>query len=138
MADTPEPDYAPGTPFVRERLDIKPIAATIDGRSYTQFIAFFNQPGGPEIVGMCDVQHVDRPCAAIRRLFVKPEYRRQGIGNILMYLCVGHAEASKCKTVALNLVAQNRELLPFYERLQFFVAWEDDDGDLILARRLDA
>lgn len=114
-------------------INFLPLETTIDGRTETQIVAVEK---GAHLIGVVKVQFKERTSAAVRQLFVDPEYRKRGVGSELMRLCIHAAVSEKCQTIALTLAAQNRGAWPFYEKLGFIVAFEHDDGDLILAKPL--
>lgn len=110
-----------------------PLETTIDGRTETQIVAVQECA---HLVGVVKVQFKERTSAAVRQLFVDPEYRKLGIGSEMMRLCIHAAMSAGCQTIALNLAATNRGTFPFYEKLGFVATFEHDDGDMILAKML--
>lgn len=72
--------------------------------------------------------------ASIRQLFVAAHCRRKGVGTALMQRCIDEAVSSKCTVINLCVAHNNIGVIPFYERLGFFLV--ADAGDFWMAKRL--
>jgi GNAT superfamily N-acetyltransferase len=102
-------------------MKISTIDVEIDGSAYTQLFATSND----FVLGVADVQHIDKQTASVRRLFVDPRVRRQGVGHGLLARCEKIASQSSCSTIALQVDAENvPNVLPFYEKHGYFIAWQ--------------
>ena len=74
------------------------------------------------------------PIASIRQLFVAAAFRRQGVGSALILRCIREARSANCTVVNLCVAHSNIAVMPFYEKLGFFLV--ADAGDFWMAKRL--
>jgi GNAT superfamily N-acetyltransferase len=74
-----------------------------------------------------------RVTAGIRQVFVDEGWRGKGIGTLMMRQAAIIAEAAGCRSVALTVAPDKRDLIPFYEACGYFPAFEYDDGEVALA-----
>jgi aminoglycoside 6'-N-acetyltransferase len=76
--------------------------------------------GGP--VGTARVEFGERPyfrIADIRRVYVQPAWRRQGIATELMRVAEETARQGGAKEVRLTVIAENAAAIAFYRRLGY-------------------
>jgi ribosomal protein S18 acetylase RimI-like enzyme len=52
-------------------------------------------------------------------LFIKPGYRKRGIGRMLMQRLAEIAEERKCARIELDVEAKNKEAFAFYNKFGF-------------------
>ena len=77
-----------------------------------------------------------RRSATVRQLYVVPEARGRGLGKRLVEECCTVAAVNGCETLALQIARANAAVTRFYSKIGFFVAYQYDDGDLMLCRIL--
>lgn len=63
--------------------------------------------------------HVNGFECMVRELYVRPEYRRQGVGSSLLAAVEGAARAHSCKRVSLATNWQNDDQRLFYEAVNY-------------------
>ena len=84
------------------------------------FIAELEEPVG---FAVCDTNwfsSFERSCVGeIHELFVHPNYRRRGIGSILVEKAIEYAKSKKRKIAGLWVGVENYNAKKFYERLGF-------------------
>ena len=71
------------------------------------------------------------PCAELTELYVEPEYRRQGIGRLLVARAERLAQEAGADEMFLLAGLDNQEALAFYHALGY------EDDDLALRKRFD-
>lgn len=96
---------------------------------------------GNEVVGTCSLRHIGKVCADIARLYIVPARRGRGLGSGFLDQCTLTARASGCKSLGFEVDAQRDrekqlELVNWYIRRGFIVAYEHPDGSLIMAKSL--
>lgn len=84
------------------------------------------------MVGCVQMDEVNTPSANIFRLYVAPNARYKGVGSQLIRECLSLARENNCKSAALTIAKNNREVIPFYEKLGFIFAMEWPDSGLQL------
>ena len=62
-----------------------------------------------------------RACRAEDRAAVDPSFRRRGIGAALVRHALGELKARGCPKVNLQVLAENAEVIKFYQSLGFTV-----------------
>jgi len=121
------------------KTDILSLPVLVDDINQTLFFAitvpppFVTPRQMPRAVG-----HVafcaSGPIASIRQLFVAADCRRKSVGTALMHRCIDEAVSAKCTVINLCVAHNNIAVIPFYERLGFFLV--ADNGDFWMAKRL--
>lgn len=104
--------------------EIISLEVLVDGVNETQFLAMHEG----QCVGRVGVKAEDLLVASVRQLFVKEEFRGQGLGKELMARCIVLAEECECWAINLSVARDNRKVVPFYRKLGFHVcvAFEDE------------
>jgi GNAT superfamily N-acetyltransferase len=105
----------------------------IDGANEAKFFAIVEGV----CVGCVGLELNGRRSISFRQLFVAEKYRRLGIGRELVRLCEQRAKSAGCETLGAIVAAGNYSVLPFYQRQGFIVAYEYDDGDLLIVKELE-
>jgi len=79
-----------------------------------------------EIVGFIYFVHslrmffeVSKQVALISDMYVKPEFRRRGIGSLLLEKCFEHLRKLDIKHVMLSVLSENLAAVKFYEKTWF-------------------
>lgn len=75
--------------------------------------------GEKQVAGCVMVQPVDEGVTEVRRLYVRPALRRQGIGRALMQAAIDTARAAGHHTLRLETLEAMSEALALYRRLGF-------------------
>ena len=57
--------------------------------------------------------------ALISDMYVKPEFRRRGIGSLLLEKCFEHLRKLDIKHVMLSVLSENLAAVKFYEKTWF-------------------
>lgn len=94
----------------------------------------FVAEAGGEVIGTARVELAERPyfrIADIRRVYVRPEWRRRGVATALMTAAEDAAGAGGAREVRLSVVAENSTALAFYARRGF------DHFAIRLRKRID-
>ena len=86
-----------------------------------------------EIVGMIGVQHLGEECAEIRRLRVRPSFRRSGIGSLLMGSAMAFCKQHGILKVILDVRIERAPAIALFEKFGFSHAKtrEIDDRKLL-------
>jgi GNAT superfamily N-acetyltransferase len=104
----------------------------IDGANEVKFVALVQGV----LVGCVGLELNGRRSVSFRQLFVAEKWRRMGIGRELVKLCEQRAKSAGCETLGAAVAAGNYDVLPFYQSQGFIVAYEYDDGDLLIVKEL--
>lgn len=75
-------------------------------------------PGG-QVVAMIGVQHHDAGVGEIRRLRVKPEYRRRGIGKALVETAIRFCREQNYLKVCLDTFMEHEAAIQLFEKFGF-------------------
>lgn len=78
--------------------DLDDISGVYGGQRNTFFVVDDNG----EILGTVGIKEDDKDTALLRRLFVKPDYRRKGLGKILLEKALDFAKYKKYKAVVFR------------------------------------
>jgi ribosomal protein S18 acetylase RimI-like enzyme len=102
-------------------LDIDDIehAYPADGRSGFWIAESRDCADHDGIVGMIGVQQHEPGVAEIRRLRVRPELRRRGVGSKLLELAVRHCVDSGCVKVTLDTHIDRGPAIKLFEKFRF-------------------
>ncbi len=97
---------------------------------------------GNEVVGYIDYQVGRRGVGQITGIYVKPEHRRKGIGEILIEKAIDQFLLGDCHKARLKVFAYNQGAISFYSRCNFVQEGHlrKDEGKrdaLIMSRFLD-
>lgn len=82
----------------------------------------FVAEAGGVVIGTARVELAERPyfrIADIRRVYVRPEWRRRGVASALMAAAEDAARAGGAREVRLSVVAENSSALDFYAKRGF-------------------
>ena len=101
----------------------------VDGVCETMFTAVADTAAVGH-VGFCESNGI----ASVRQLYVSVHFRHKGVGTALMQRCIDEAVSAKCSVINLCVAHNNTGVIPFYERLGFFLV--ADAGDWWMAKRL--
>jgi GNAT superfamily N-acetyltransferase len=104
----------------------------VDGLYEHRVVAMY----GDKIAGTVAVTSTLKLTACIRQLYVDSGIRKHGVGTDLVNRCIGLAIEDGCVAVSLNLAKNNIGVAPFYMKLGFTLAYQFDDGDMILTKSL--
>ena len=122
-----------------------PITLTVEEhiRAFRKF-AFENPPEGylllicqirDEIVGYID-SRVRRGVGHVLGIYVKPCYRKRGIGKKLVDKTLHSFKKRRCHKARLEVFADNKEAIEFYTRLNFtqegFLHQDEEKKDIII------
>lgn len=109
----------------------------VDGATTTKILAIDETLRDQfQAVGCVDLKYKGRRVAVMRQLFTRAAYRRKGIATILVARCAGLASSANCDTLSLLLRPDNKEGIALYRKLGFALAWQDEDGELIMMKSL--
>lgn len=110
----------------------------VDGVPETKLVLMELFPGGDgaHFCATIGLQYTGRRTAAIRQLFVRPALRRQGIATQLVNACCEIARGAKCEALALTVVRGNEAAEGLYRSMDFWMAYEFEDGSMIFTRSL--
>lgn len=70
-------------------------------------------------IGTARVEFAERPyfrIAEIRRVYVRPDWRRRGVASELMRVAEGAAREGGAREVRLSVVTENAEAIDFYRK----------------------
>lgn len=73
---------------------------------------------GAKITGYVDLR-MNRGVGHILGIYVKPDYRKRGIGTALMERTLNESRAKRCHKARLEVFAKNQTAKKFYTRLGF-------------------
>jgi putative acetyltransferase len=82
-------------------------------------VDFFVARCDGEIAGCGALRRLDDSCAEIKRMYVRPGFRRQGVGRAILLALESHARASGVARLVLETGVDQPEALALYERHQF-------------------
>lgn len=105
----------PRPPESREPDWLAEINASLASTTTRVFVA----EAGGAVIGTARLEFAERPyfrIAEIRRVYVRPEWRRRGVASELMRVCEEAAREGGAKEVRLSVVTENEQALGFYER----------------------
>ncbi len=95
-----------------------------------------------QVAGCVLLQPVDANAAEVRRLYVRPAMRGQGIGRALMQTLIEHARNAGHSTLRLETLETMREARALYYALGFaeIAAWRpphsEQDRTIFLSRQI--
>jgi predicted Zn-ribbon and HTH transcriptional regulator len=113
----------PGNRYALRRLD-----TVVDGIATT----LLTMTLGDDLIGSVELSQVSVKSASFRRLFVEPTSRRLNVGRGLVNRCVEIAfNEFKVETVGIS-VADDSGLIAFYRACGFILAYQYDDGSLLM------
>ena len=97
--------------------DIDDIAAAYTGRPGGCFLVAVNATG--EVVGMIGVQHHDQGTGEVRRLRVRPDSQRRGIGSRLLEAALLFCQDHNYLKVTLDTYMHRGPALRLFEKFRF-------------------
>jgi len=77
---------------------------------------------GTEIVGTIGVQHLEDGIGEIRRLRVRPDYRRRGIGSALLETAVRFCQENGYLKITLDTFVEREPAISLFEKFQFHLS----------------
>jgi ribosomal protein S18 acetylase RimI-like enzyme len=92
------------------------------------FDAYMKSPGGhfwvaeaaeQQIVGTIGVQHHEDGCGEIRRLRVRPDFRRRGVGTALVETAVSFCQENNYLKVTLDTFMEREPAVRLFEKFRF-------------------
>ena len=92
------------------------------------FDAYMQSPGGHfwvaeaecgKIVGTIGVQHYDDGCGEIRRLRVRPDFRRRGVGSALVETAVKFCQENGYLKLMLDTFMERAPAIRLFEKFRF-------------------
>jgi len=98
-------------------LDIDDIDSAYMGTEGNHFWVAENEAG--EIVGMIGVQHHDQGVGQVRRLRVRQDHRRRGIGKALLETAITYCRENGHLKVALDTFAERSLVAEMFPKLGF-------------------
>jgi N-acetylglutamate synthase-like GNAT family acetyltransferase len=87
--------------------------------AFKKGVRYFIAEAGGEASGCVALERTGPEVCYLERLAVLPRFRRQGLGQALVRHTLSQARVWGASRVELGLIAQQSELLRFYERLGF-------------------
>ena len=88
-------------------------------------------------------EDIGKDYAEIQRIYIDSDYKRQGLGSLLMEEAIKNAKAKKCPAIWLGVWEKNFEAQRFYQKYGFerigehtFVLGKDPQTDWILLKKL--
>lgn len=89
--------------------------------------AYMNSPGGhfwvaearSEVVGMIGVQHHEDDCGEIRRLRVRTDWRRRGIGSALIEKALKFCQDHGYLKITLDTYVEREPAIKLFEKFHF-------------------
>jgi ribosomal protein S18 acetylase RimI-like enzyme len=75
--------------------------------------------GGGEVVGMIGVQHHDAGAGEIRRLRVRQDHRRQGIGTMLVETALRFCQQQQYLKITLDTFMEREPAVHLFEKFHF-------------------
>lgn len=110
--------------FIAMRRDRR-VIGTLTGR---EFITVVGDPNAKPASIIRTVQ--------FQRLFVNPQFRRLGVGRLLLKAL--EKRAKQCVSVSCYVKPSNKGALSFYRRCGYRVAFVYDDGDICVTKFIRA
>ena len=98
-------------------FDIDDIAAAYTGRPGNCFLVAEN--GAGEVVGMIGVQHHDEGTGEVRRLRVRPDCQRRGIGSRLLEAALAFCAEHNYLKVTLDTYIDRAPAMRLFEKFRF-------------------
>lgn len=74
---------------------------------------------GSHVVGCSLLNRIDDEVCELKRLFVLPGFRRQGIGTMLVRTSLTEAESMGCSILQLETLMSMKEAIAIYKRFGF-------------------
>jgi len=81
------------------------------------------------IVGTIGVQHLEDGIGEIRRLRVRPDYRRRGIGSALLETAVRFCQENGYLKVTLDTFVEREAAISLFEKFQFHLSRTRNVGE---------
>lgn len=100
--------------------------------------AYMDQPGGHfwvaenekgEVVGMIGVQQYDSGVGEIRRLRVRGDHRRRGIGSALLESAIRHCREMQHLKIRLDTHIEREPAIKLFEKFKFRLSRAREVGD---------
>ena len=98
-------------------FDVDDIAAAYCGRPGNCFLVAVNDAG--EVVGMIGVQHHDAGTGEVRRLRVRPDSQRRGIGTRLLEAALEFCQEHNYLKVTLDTYLDRAPAMRLFEKFRF-------------------
>src|SRR5262245_59803807 len=104
-------------------------------------VAFFVARREGEIVACGALRRLDDASAEIKRMYVKPAFRGQGVGLAMLLALESHARATGVRRLVLETGIDQPEALALYERHQFvrcerYGEYRDDPTSVFFEKQL--
>lgn len=78
-----------------------------------------HRPSNGEVVGVAAIRTLAKHTGELKRLYVSPEHRRQGVGTALLQQSLGFAKKQGFWEVLLTLRTNQKAALAFFNKHQF-------------------
>lgn len=82
-----------------------------------------------EVAGMIGVQRVDSSVAEVRRLRIRPQYRRRGIATALMAHAIGFCRERDYLKIVLDVRVERQGAISLFEKFGFYLSRIRDHDD---------
>ena len=106
---------------------INGITTLIDRHSHTLLVA----QRGNDILGTVSLNHKGKRAAEVWKLYVRPDWRRIGIGRRLIRRCCAIAADNGCESIGLSVDGKNSAAVALYVKLGFVLACEYEGSDTL-------
>ena len=103
--------------------------------------AFFVARCGDEIVACGALRRLDDTCAELKRMYVRPQFRGQGVGRAVLLALESHARTLGIERLVLETGIDQPEALALYERHQYirrapYGEYRDDPTSVFFEKQL--
>jgi putative acetyltransferase len=104
-------------------------------------IAFFVARCDDEIVACGALRRLDDACAELKRMYVRPRFRGQGLGRAMLLALESHARSLGIERLVLETGVDQPEALALYERHHYvrcppYGEYRDEPTSVFFEKRL--
>lgn len=82
-------------------------------------VSYYLLTNADTLIGCAALETTDPSVAYLMRLAVRPEFRRQGFGEMLVEHIIDQARRLSMSSLSIGLIAEQDELVAWYRRLGF-------------------